>query len=275
MWERFSYYGMRSLLVLYMVDHLFLRPDVGQRVLGFDLLKGGLEAVFGPLAGAAPLLADLRALHRARLPDPVLRRDARGQGARPAPRGDPGRPSDGHRPLPHGRRVALLPCAPVPDPRQRRLQAEHLDPGRQPLPAGRPAPRPRLHDLLHGDQPRRVLLAPRLRHARAEARLALRLRRRRRRHGRGPLRLPARAAHPRPRPHHEKGRSPAREAAADTRRAEACLGARAPLRAQHRLLGGLRAAGQHHAALGRPEHELEFPGRGHPLDLVPVVQPAR
>ncbi len=35
MWERFSYYGMRSLLVLYMVNHLFLEPDVGQRVLGF------------------------------------------------------------------------------------------------------------------------------------------------------------------------------------------------------------------------------------------------
>lgn len=50
MWERFSYYGMRSLLVLYMVDHLFLRPEAGQRLLGFGLVKGGLEAIFGPLA---------------------------------------------------------------------------------------------------------------------------------------------------------------------------------------------------------------------------------
>jgi POT family proton-dependent oligopeptide transporter len=49
MWERFSYYGMRSLLVLYMVDHLFVHPDVGQRVLGFGLVKGGIEAIFGPL----------------------------------------------------------------------------------------------------------------------------------------------------------------------------------------------------------------------------------
>src|SRR5947207_5855442 len=49
MWERFSYYGMRSLLVLYMIQHLFLRPDVGQKVLGFAAIKGGLEAVFGPL----------------------------------------------------------------------------------------------------------------------------------------------------------------------------------------------------------------------------------
>ncbi|MFN8177905.1 MAG: peptide MFS transporter [bacterium] len=49
MWERFSYYGMRSLLVLYMVDHLFVHPDVGQRVLGFTALRGALESVFGPL----------------------------------------------------------------------------------------------------------------------------------------------------------------------------------------------------------------------------------
>ena len=38
MWERFSYYGMRSLLVLYMVNHLFLRPDVGAKVLWAILL---------------------------------------------------------------------------------------------------------------------------------------------------------------------------------------------------------------------------------------------
>ena len=49
MWERFSYYGMRSLLVLYMIQHLFLRPDVGQQVLGFAAIKGVLEHVFGPL----------------------------------------------------------------------------------------------------------------------------------------------------------------------------------------------------------------------------------
>lgn len=50
MWERFSYYGMRSLLVLYMVNFLFIKPDVGQEVLGFNAVKGALEAVFGPLA---------------------------------------------------------------------------------------------------------------------------------------------------------------------------------------------------------------------------------
>ncbi len=53
MWERMSYYGMRSLLVLYMVNHLFVRPDVGAEVLGFNALKGALEAAFGPLSPQA------------------------------------------------------------------------------------------------------------------------------------------------------------------------------------------------------------------------------
>jgi POT family proton-dependent oligopeptide transporter len=64
MWERFSYYGMRSLLVLYMVDHLFLNPEVGQRVLGFGFVKGGLEAIFGPLA-LQPLSSQIYGLYTA------------------------------------------------------------------------------------------------------------------------------------------------------------------------------------------------------------------
>jgi proton-dependent oligopeptide transporter, POT family len=63
-WERFSYYGMRSLLVLYMVDHLFLHPEAGQRVLGFGLVKGGLEAIFGPLA-PQPLSSQIYGLYTA------------------------------------------------------------------------------------------------------------------------------------------------------------------------------------------------------------------
>ena len=49
MWERFSYYGMRALLVLYMVNHL-LAPDGAQQALGLDALKRGLELLSGPLA---------------------------------------------------------------------------------------------------------------------------------------------------------------------------------------------------------------------------------
>ncbi len=64
MWERFSYYGMRSLLVLYMVDFLFIKPDVGQKVLGFTALRGGLEHMFGPLA-IQPLSSQVYGLYTA------------------------------------------------------------------------------------------------------------------------------------------------------------------------------------------------------------------
>ncbi len=49
MWERFSYYGMRALLVLYMTKYLLLPAQDG-RVLGLASFKSALEAVFGPLA---------------------------------------------------------------------------------------------------------------------------------------------------------------------------------------------------------------------------------
>jgi proton-dependent oligopeptide transporter, POT family len=48
MWERFSYYGMRALLVLYMVKHL-LDPTQAEDVLGLSGLHRALESVFGPL----------------------------------------------------------------------------------------------------------------------------------------------------------------------------------------------------------------------------------
>ena len=51
-WERFSFYGMQALLVLYMVDHLLL-PGTAQNVWGLERLRAGLEAVFGPLSTQA------------------------------------------------------------------------------------------------------------------------------------------------------------------------------------------------------------------------------
>jgi proton-dependent oligopeptide transporter, POT family len=48
MWERFSYYGMRSLLVLYMTKYL-LWPDHAGNVVGLLGIKQALETVFGPL----------------------------------------------------------------------------------------------------------------------------------------------------------------------------------------------------------------------------------
>jgi len=48
MWERFSYYGMRALLVLYMVKYLLL-PGQMESVIGFAALKSMLEGLLGPL----------------------------------------------------------------------------------------------------------------------------------------------------------------------------------------------------------------------------------
>jgi len=48
MWERFSYYGMKALLVLYMVKYL-LQPGRAENVIGLATLKSALEVVFGPL----------------------------------------------------------------------------------------------------------------------------------------------------------------------------------------------------------------------------------
>jgi proton-dependent oligopeptide transporter, POT family len=48
MWERFSFYGMRSLLVLYMTKYLLL-PEHSGTVIGLHSVKGVLESLFGPL----------------------------------------------------------------------------------------------------------------------------------------------------------------------------------------------------------------------------------
>jgi POT family proton-dependent oligopeptide transporter len=51
-WERFSYYGMAALLVLYMVNQLLL-PGHVEHVAGFSAFRGMLEGAFGPLSTQA------------------------------------------------------------------------------------------------------------------------------------------------------------------------------------------------------------------------------
>jgi POT family proton-dependent oligopeptide transporter len=63
MWERFSYYGMRALLVLYMVKYLLL-PEHSGAVLGYGGLKSALESVFGPL-DVQPLSSQIYGLYTA------------------------------------------------------------------------------------------------------------------------------------------------------------------------------------------------------------------
>jgi proton-dependent oligopeptide transporter, POT family len=65
MWERFSYYGMRSLLALYMLNHLFVQPDVGARVLGFDAVVGAYEALFHTTWTPQPLQSWVYGLYTA------------------------------------------------------------------------------------------------------------------------------------------------------------------------------------------------------------------
>jgi POT family proton-dependent oligopeptide transporter len=61
MWERFSYYGMRALLVLYLVKYLLL-PEHSEKVIGLASLKSGLESVFGPL-GTQPFASQIYGLY--------------------------------------------------------------------------------------------------------------------------------------------------------------------------------------------------------------------
>ena len=63
MWERFSYYGMRALLILYMTKYL-LAPEHDGNVLGLASVKSALEAVFGPL-DLQPLSSQIYGLYTA------------------------------------------------------------------------------------------------------------------------------------------------------------------------------------------------------------------
>jgi POT family proton-dependent oligopeptide transporter len=51
-WERFSYYGMTALLVLY-ISQALLMPGHIEQVLGFAAFRAALESVFGPMSTLA------------------------------------------------------------------------------------------------------------------------------------------------------------------------------------------------------------------------------
>lgn len=52
LWERYAYYGMVAILVLYMQKHLF-QPGHAEHVLGYGPMKRGLEWIYGPLSAQA------------------------------------------------------------------------------------------------------------------------------------------------------------------------------------------------------------------------------
>src|SRR4051794_5325822 len=51
-WERFSFYGMTALVVLYMVNRLLL-PGHVERIGGFASFRATVESVVGPLSTQA------------------------------------------------------------------------------------------------------------------------------------------------------------------------------------------------------------------------------
>ncbi|HLH97917.1 MAG TPA: peptide MFS transporter [Xanthobacteraceae bacterium] len=61
MWERFSYYGMRALLVLYMTKYLLVEGH-GDAVIGLAALRSALEAILGPL-GTQPFASQIYGLY--------------------------------------------------------------------------------------------------------------------------------------------------------------------------------------------------------------------
>jgi POT family proton-dependent oligopeptide transporter len=52
-WERFSFYGMRGLLILYMVQDLLLDPERVERIAGMSAYRSFLEGVLGPMSTQA------------------------------------------------------------------------------------------------------------------------------------------------------------------------------------------------------------------------------
>ena len=183
--ERFSYYSMQTLLVLYMVNYLLL-PGRMEQCHRPRLAAGArLSRHFGPAAR----LGDLRHLHRAGLPHADPRRDHRRQLARPEHDADHRRRADGDRPFPDGDRVGIPLRAARARARRRRFQGQYRDPGRRALRPERSPPRDGVPDLLHLHQRQRDRRAADLGHARAEGRLALRLRLRRRGDGARPVHL--------------------------------------------------------------------------------------
>jgi POT family proton-dependent oligopeptide transporter len=52
LWERFSFYGMQALLMLYMTQHL-LKPEIAPDVLGLGAFRSLLTGLFGPMTDLA------------------------------------------------------------------------------------------------------------------------------------------------------------------------------------------------------------------------------
>ena len=176
-WERFSYYGMTALVVLYMVNQLLL-PGHVENIAGFTGFRATLESVFGPMSTQA-LASQIFGLYSGFVYfTPVLGGWIADRFDRPAQRRRGGRGADERRPPGHGVRPELPGRVGAVDPRQRTPERQHFgSSGRALLHQRRNQSRARLHDLLDGDQCRRGVRADRLWVAGAALRLAYGIRR--------------------------------------------------------------------------------------------------
>ena len=192
-WERFSYYGMQTLLVLYMVGQL-LHPGHVEHIAGFIPFRAAIERAYGgPLSNGRARLGDFRALHRARLSDADRRRRHRRPMARKNPDDHDRRAVDGSRSFSDGLRRLVLDRASMPADRGRLFQGQHRQPGWRTLRAERSAARRRVPDLFSVHQRRGHRRTAGRRNAWRTVWLALWFRRRGRRHADLARDLPVRA----------------------------------------------------------------------------------
>src|SRR6478672_7338607 len=131
--ERFSYYSMQTLLVLYMVNYLLVPARMALSWLGRPAARVG----------------NLRRLQLTRLPDADPRRAHRRQAHRPEGRDDRRRPDHVARPFPDGHRGRLSVRLALADRWRRPVQGQYRDAGRRLVRGGGPPPRDGVPDILH------------------------------------------------------------------------------------------------------------------------------
>ena len=156
MWERFSYYGMRALLVFYMTKGFLKYQDSeAYAVYGAYTALVYMAPFFGGI------LADrLLGARRAVILGGLLM--AAGQLLLM---------TAGQLPLTAAATLTFFTALALLDLRQRLLQAQHLHDRRHALRARQPQARRRIHDLLHGGQPGRRHVAAVVRLHRRDLRL--------------------------------------------------------------------------------------------------------
>ncbi len=253
MWERFSYYGMASLLVLYLVKYLLL-PGQVEAVIGYQAVKGALESIFGPLApqpfasqifGFYAGFAYLLPILGGYLADRFFGQRAMAiAGALLMAAGHFLMAVESMLFIALGVLVLGMGAfKPNVSTQVGSLYAPE-----------RPPSRPRLFDLLCGDQHRRISRAAGRRHARRRGRLALRLRGRRRGNADQSRDLPFRAAAPSTGRTASLTRAASGDAAVRPPRTSSDWRVAGGFPADRAVLGELRATEQYGGALGRGFH---------------------